>query len=100
LTTKKKFPLPVNYGVVYIERMIKSPFFTLYLPGGDSYDLSSEDMEKWLLSSGVEDVAHVLSYIWNFHTVLLNVEEQIPMWVSSEDLHSVVGNRPSFVAIL
>jgi hypothetical protein len=89
LPTTGTFP-PVIDGLeyLYITRLPHVPLFTVYFPNGDTYDLSPDQMERYVKMMGCEKPTNVLDYIWNFNSARFHIPSGRYQWVPMEEFET------------
>jgi len=91
------FP-PVYDGLVYLflSREPHDDYITVYLPNGDSYDLLSDQLERYLLMLNCPTPWRVVSYVWNFYSAVYDCGTGGIRWVPKEDIE----NRDSLLGMV
>jgi hypothetical protein len=84
-------PLLKDTLFVYLVREPKSNLITMYVPGGDSYDLSWDEGTTWSRLMGDPEPERVWNYLKNFNTVVYSLKEFEYAWLPREDIDNATG---------
>lgn len=86
-------PLELSSPVVYMLRGYGEDYVVVFVAGGDSFELTIDNLLTWLLMKGWngEDAQNLTSYLWNFYGVKVDMDAQRFDWRSTEDVINAVG---------
>jgi len=81
-------PVVRNLKYLLLHREVHSAMVTVFMPWYDTYMLTRDNTERYLMLLGVDfvDVNALLDYLWNFRAVVLSVPDGTYVGVSEEDL--------------
>lgn len=81
-------PIHASIETLRFYRGVRESFLTIYLPNGDSYDLTVPQAMLYLERMGLDNIQaqDVLNYVWNFYTVHLDLPTGRYIWIPPEEL--------------
>ena len=68
-------PIGEDINYVVMAREPRSPVVTAILPNQDSYELTHEEAQRYLILLGVKETNHFLDYVWNFYGGRIGIPE-------------------------
>jgi len=84
-------PVEKSFEFLLVKKEVGDNKIMLYLPTGDSYYMKPGDVKKYLELMDFEDWDHCIDYVWNFHTVVIDLRGQRYFWVGQDCFREAIS---------